>query len=719
MGGESKPVFEFGPYRLDAMERVLMRDGHPVPLAPKTFDLLMALVERHGHLVEKERLLQLVWPDAVVEESNLSYNVSILRKTLGDGEGARLIETVPKRGYRFVAPVRTSPSGPDPGPRTRKLASAGLALAALAGAAAWLMGSGWDRSEPLLESTPVTAYAGSELYPDLSPDGNHVAFSWNGAAEGDYRIYVQQLGSSVPALLTAGPGDDLSPVWAPDGRTLAFLRVHPGHSTASVYLLPFPGGAERKLADLLYVRPNLGDRYGAEIAWYPNGQWLVITDRPTPSASPALCLISTSTGEKRMLLPPQGTPAADIAAAVRPDGRYLLFIRAKVFGRTDLYGVSLSDAGMPEGTPIALTSHMDYRTVSPVWGPDGGDIFFLTGPFTGDLILWRMHGAKPGTARPVPLTGHGAVYLSTPRRSADSAFRLIYTKSLRDSNIWRIREDRSGTISQPEPLINSTRDDVNAQFSPDGSRIAFQSTRSGSNEIWICRSDGSNAMRVSNIGGAQVGGPHWAPDGERIIFHASPEGSADLYVVNANGGPALRLTREPTQESVPSWSRNGWIYFSSNRLGPTDIWKMPAEGGAPIPVTAGRGGSIALESIDGKWLYYSRLDIDARVISLRRVSVDGGESKEVLPSLANTRAFFVVDEGVYFIPAPDADKRTSIRFLEFSSGKIRDVAPIEKAAGWGLSVFPIARGLPRTIIYSQVDQDGNDLMLIQNLRGRQ
>jgi Tol biopolymer transport system component len=421
-----------------------------------------------------------------------------------------------------------------------------------------------------------------------------------------------------------------------------------------------------------------------------------------------------------MLLPPQGSPAADIAPAVRPDGRYLLFIRAKVFGRTDLYGVPLSDTGMPEGTPIALTSHVDYRTVSPVWDPDGRDIFFLAGPFTGDLKLWRMHGAKPGTARAVPLTGYGAVYLSTPRPSSDSALRLIYTKSLQDRNIWRIREDRSRTVSQPEPFINSTRDDLNAQFSPDGSRIAFQSTRSGSNEIWVCRSDASNSIRVSNVGGAQVGGPHWAPDSTRIIFHAGTAGSADLYVVSANGGPALRLTREPTQESVPSWSRNGWIYFSSNRAGPTEIWKMRAEGGAPIQVTSGRGGSFALESFDEKWIYYSRLDLKARTTtSLRRVSVDGGESKEVLPSLVNTRAFFVVEEGVYFIPAPDADNRTSIRFLEFSSGKIREVAPLEKAASWGLSVFPIERGRPRTILYSQVDQDGNDLMLIQNLRRSQ
>jgi hypothetical protein len=144
---------------------------------------------------------------------------------------------------------------------------------------------------------------------------------------------------------------------------------------------------------------------------------------------------------------------------------------------------------------------------------------------------------------------------------------------------------------------------------------------------------------------------------------------------------------------------------------------MRAEGAAPIQVTNGRGGNFAIESIDGKWIYYSRLDLDVRAISLRRVSVDGGESKEVLASLANPRAFFVVEEGVYFTPAPEADNRTSIRFLEFSSGKIREVAPIEKKLDSGLSVFPIARDLPRTILYSQVDQDGDDLMLIQNLRG--
>ncbi|MBK9316930.1 MAG: transcriptional regulator [Acidobacteria bacterium] len=107
MSLQTKHLYEFGPFRLDAAEHLLLRDGEAVPLTPKSFDLLLALVKRHGHLLEKDELMKLVWPDTFVEEANLSSNISLIRKALGDGEnGQRFIETVPKRGYRFVADVR-------------------------------------------------------------------------------------------------------------------------------------------------------------------------------------------------------------------------------------------------------------------------------------------------------------------------------------------------------------------------------------------------------------------------------------------------------------------------------------------------------------------------------------------------------------------------------------------------------------------------------------
>ncbi|HYW45327.1 MAG TPA: transcriptional regulator, partial [Bryobacteraceae bacterium] len=100
---QNRLVYEFDRYRLDAGDRLLYRNGEPVPLAPKVIDTLLVLVERHGRVVEKAVLIATVWPDVTVEENNLTQNVSLLRKTLGDGDDRKFIETIPRRGYRFVA----------------------------------------------------------------------------------------------------------------------------------------------------------------------------------------------------------------------------------------------------------------------------------------------------------------------------------------------------------------------------------------------------------------------------------------------------------------------------------------------------------------------------------------------------------------------------------------------------------------------------------------
>src|SRR5262245_23678472 len=110
-------IYEFGPFRLEVGERRLLRNGEPVPLRAKVFDTLVALVASHGSLVTKETLMRAVWPDAVVEEGNLAHNLTAVRKALGDRDGgSQHVETVPGKGYRFVASVRLAGSPPPPPP---------------------------------------------------------------------------------------------------------------------------------------------------------------------------------------------------------------------------------------------------------------------------------------------------------------------------------------------------------------------------------------------------------------------------------------------------------------------------------------------------------------------------------------------------------------------------------------------------------------------------
>src|SRR6185436_18943177 len=107
MARQSKQLYEFGQFCLDPRERLLMRDGDTIPLTPKAFDMLLSLVENSGRLLEKEELMRTLWPDSFVEEGSLAQNISLLRRALGDSqEEQKFIETVPRRGYRFIASVR-------------------------------------------------------------------------------------------------------------------------------------------------------------------------------------------------------------------------------------------------------------------------------------------------------------------------------------------------------------------------------------------------------------------------------------------------------------------------------------------------------------------------------------------------------------------------------------------------------------------------------------
>src|SRR5262245_36228096 len=109
---QTRQLYEFGPFRLDVDERLLMRDGRMTPLPPKVFDTLLVMVENRGRVVSKDELMQSLWPDTFVEESNLTQNISQLRRALGDGtDGVKYIETIPKRGYRFVANVQSAVEG--------------------------------------------------------------------------------------------------------------------------------------------------------------------------------------------------------------------------------------------------------------------------------------------------------------------------------------------------------------------------------------------------------------------------------------------------------------------------------------------------------------------------------------------------------------------------------------------------------------------------------
>jgi Tol biopolymer transport system component len=297
--------------------------------------------------------------------------------------------------------------------------------------------------------------------------------------------------------------------------------------------------------------------------------------------------------------------------------------------------------------------------------------------------------------------GEGGWYPAVSRQG-----RLVYTREWTDSNIWRVELGRGKNgLSKATPFISSTRGDNSVQYFPDGRRIAFASERSGAWEIWVCDANGSNAVQLTSFG-AVSGTPHWSPDGERITFDSNVEGQFEIYVISANGGKPRRLTTNPAQDLAPSFSRDGrWINFASNRTGRREVWRVSPDGGDAKQVTR-NGGFAASESTDGKSLYYTKT---SETSALWTAPASGGEERQLLEAVA-WRAFSVVKDGIYFIPPPGSDGNSAIQFFAFATGKTRPIALIEKLVSYGLPVSPDERW----ILYSQVDQQIADLMLVEN-----
>jgi Tol biopolymer transport system component len=281
--------------------------------------------------------------------------------------------------------------------------------------------------------------------------------------------------------------------------------------------------------------------------------------------------------------------------------------------------------------------------------------------------------------------------------------RLVYSRYVPSGSLWKIPIDGSGG-GAPVRITATTARDKFSQFSPDGKRIAFQSGRSGVDEIWVCDADGGNAVQLTSFRKGMSGSPRWSPDGGMIAFDSNVAGNWDIWVIGARGGRPRRLTTSPAIEAVPSWSRDGqWIYFLSTRSGAGDVWKIRLDGSSETQVTSG-GACCAVESVDGKYLYYRKGTGDQG--DLWRIPRGGGEAVKVLDSVAG-RLYTFTQNGIYFAAATRVPE---LRYLDFVTGAVRAIAPLSVLAQ--ADVSPDGRWAE----YPQPGGTSANLMLVENLR---
>jgi eukaryotic-like serine/threonine-protein kinase len=605
-------------------------------------------------------------------------------------------------------------------PRSRGAvwAAAALSLAILAGvigAVFWRdRGAGRTALTPTpFTAVPLTTYPGREQQPSFSSDDNSVAFIWNGETEDNWDVYVKLIGAGSPQRLTTDPAIDLSPAWSPDGRSIAFGRVRDDLRVA-ILIVPSRGGPEREVLETR--RSGILGR-GQILAWSADSRFLVVSTSAAVGEPVVLTAVEVATGATRLVTRASSDFDADLLPAISPDGRTLAFVRQRRGVRTgELYVQELSVGFEPVGEPRHLAvKGVIYHGVA--WTAAGRDVIVAFGN-SGDVGLWRIPVQHPERLERLSPFGEECRHPSVAALQG----RLAFTRASWDENTWRVTLSGPGRVAGgPVRVVGSTRSELNAQFSPDGSRIVFESMRSGTQELWIADQDGRNALQIASFNGRLGGTPAWSLNGQSIAFDMRNEdGRGDVYVVPAHGGAPVRLTDNPADDLVPTWSRDGhWIYFASTRSGAYQIWKMSAAGGAAVQVTQ-HGGTYGKESLDGKYLYYGKSN---PITGLWRVPVAGGEEVEVFPRLASYGNFAVAADGIYFeerLPGnplghtPDFTPFTrleaAIDFLSFATGKVNRVLTLDRHAGHGFDVSPDQR----TLLFAQMDDFTEDLMLVED-----
>ena len=272
-------------------------------------------------------------------------------------------------------------------------------------------------------------------------------------------------------------------------------------------------------------------------------------------------------------------------------------------------------------------------------------------------------------------------------------------------------------------VVAATRLDHLPSLSPDGSRLAFFSNRSGEHELWVANPDGTNAVQLTTLAAAP-GYPMWSPDGHTIAFHSDPVGHPDVLTIPADGGQFRVLLPGPRGGGYPSYSRDGRsIYFTGPDVdGQLKVLKVSASGGTPVAITAGIG-AIPLESYDGRDVYY--LEAAERPSAVWRMPTAGGAATKVLDGVLNG-AYDVVERGIYYLEgvaagSPDAAgsalDSTRLRFFDFATRRSTTVTgDLGRVAVYSLASGLTASRDGRTVIFARLDESADELMLVEHFR---
>jgi Tol biopolymer transport system component/DNA-binding winged helix-turn-helix (wHTH) protein len=666
--------YRFGEVEIDLLNFRVLKAGKVVPLEPKAMSVLAFLVEHRGRLVEKRELLDAVWNDTFVTENVLTRAIAQLRKALADdAKDSRYIETVPTRGYRFIADVTEevdgvgdplaaamSPSDAQPVANTTQvaeraatsrrrrfwLAAAAVATLVFFAAVAFLVVRRHGDSEflQIAASTQITTTNGLAFYPTFSPDNTQIAYSTDRGK--GFEIFVRQIASGGKEFqLTSDGNQNMQPAWSPDGNLIAYYS----RTLGGIWIMPVLGGTPRKLTE-----------FGSHPAWSRDGQWIAFqssgldelgSDSAGVNPPSVIWVIQPDGSNQRQITSPGQPNGGHGSPSWSPDSKHIVFI-STFHGPSDLWTIGSDGKGLVH---LAERASGYY---DPVYAPDGMSVLYGAAASTMNFGLWQLR-VDPGTS--APLGQPAQIISSGGSRIKNLAFssngkKLLYAYVGLAGSLQSLPMDSTFTAAgEPVTLISDAGcRDILPMFSPDGSRIAFISChgRSGvRQQLWLMNADGSNLQQLTaspeyyvnpawyadghrilvESGGKLVAvnadtrqqttvmklnrpytGFQFSPDGKRVAITFLDDGIQNVWILDLASGSQKQFTFDKEAAGYPAWSQDGkFIAYQVSRGPDNSIFVESSAGGAATQITPFKGQHWSYSwSPDGDKIVFAKIGID-------------------------------------------------------------------------------------------------------------
>jgi Tol biopolymer transport system component/DNA-binding winged helix-turn-helix (wHTH) protein len=615
-----KHFCRFGEFTVDSDQRVLLRNDSPVPLAPKVFETLLVLVGNSGRIVEKEELMSRLWPETFVEESNLTFNIKQLRKALGDNaRQPRFIETVARRGYRFIAEVTENCPAP-------------LAVQTESGRASSTASAASPKRSYLTVATLAFLLVGSIAIAMWFMQGIYATSAPS----------VPILSRPFKAAKFASTGNQHA-VLTPDGKYVAYTSETGGKH--SVWL------RELETSENIQIVPPSDERYlGLAISHDGKSIYLVRKSETDPPSS-AIYRVMTFGG-----IPAKVVGKTEGWISVSPDDKQISFVRCN-YEDNDFCSLFVIDADGRNEQRL-LTRQRPFRIGDNQFSPDGKSIAFAAGQsWNGGsdfrlMLLDVTSGAEREISRKtffnisnLKWLPGGDSLLLTANESLNGRFR-----------IWRV----SVGAEEVKPLTDDAIDYLTISIDTAANKM-IATRLSDSFHLYLAGLDDVGKAKPLAVARS---GLAFAPDGK--VFYTGGDG--DVWMISRDGGEQRQLTNSPFNDFHPRVSPDGrYVFFTSNRTGSNQVWRMNSDGTNQVQLTRREGGFSRFITPDGKWVYFE----SGVYQTLWRVPAEGGEETEVWQGRVYGSS--LSPDGIllaYFFRAKDSDNRLRIAVMSIENRTI-------------------------------------------------